>query len=499
MRVDGEWEMRGRPTLVFTNHSNYTTPSLETEEISQERLQLLHMAGVLGSAVVQEAISRVASIIFRQREEKASREHNIERLEMAHTELELAIERSSKLPITEVSLLRRRKFLKRAYEECSDVLNGCKQQGQKDDEADREPMLTHSSFTKRISHATKSSIAHLFTTEKDDICYSKVRRLEWFADCASKFLRDVEFGCSFRHHTFHNPLLRQLLEGKTLRYEKVQESWLRVIYIWPICLGEGGIEAELSYQYKNYNIPERSFHFGLSLRLSENTDIVGIAMICLQHLASQFKLVAESAMGELTLLADLQDISHSYARPWAGIQESFAQVTQICRPDPLCCKPNGHETCPKDIVSSELSNKFPEQVIAIGFQYYASALKYNLHSSTDEADRKDQSDCSPPLLLTAVFAPHGKWADLTQNNESGAVSKGECRDGNIEQEIEMVRSKTIDRLILKPELMHYMTVWEYTHGFGYFDVRISNSEWLVYQNQSGYCRPLAGRVAKRRL
>jgi hypothetical protein len=52
------------------------------------------MAGIVGSAVVQEAISRVSSVIFRKHEEKVSRKDSIERLEMAHTELELAIERS---------------------------------------------------------------------------------------------------------------------------------------------------------------------------------------------------------------------------------------------------------------------------------------------------------------------------------------------------------------------------------------------------------------------
>jgi hypothetical protein len=78
---------------------------------------------MLGSPVVQEAISRVSSFISSKREEEASREHNIERLEMASTELELAIERSGKLPITDVSLLRRRKILKRALEECSDILH----------------------------------------------------------------------------------------------------------------------------------------------------------------------------------------------------------------------------------------------------------------------------------------------------------------------------------------------------------------------------------------
>ncbi|KAL6647139.1 hypothetical protein ACP70R_014576 [Stipagrostis hirtigluma subsp. patula] len=320
------------------------------------------MAGMLGSAVVQEAITRVSSIIFSKHEEKASREHNIERLEMARSELEFAMERSGKLPITDVSLLRRRKVLKRAFEECSDVLHKCKRQAQEGEEVEREPLLTHSSFPKRIAHATKSSIAYLFTTDKDHLCCSDVQRFEWFADCAGKFVRDVECGCSLRHHIFSVPLLRQLLEGKTLRYERLQGSRLRDLYIWPICFEERGVEAELSYRYEDYEMPEKSFHLWLVLRLSESIDIVGSALKCLQYLVSQFKLVAESAIGELTILLDLHDISHSHSPPRDGIQESYARITQICRPDPLCCNPNGHKTCAKDILSSELSNKFPEQV-----------------------------------------------------------------------------------------------------------------------------------------
>ncbi|RLM58864.1 hypothetical protein C2845_PM18G05950 [Panicum miliaceum] len=132
------------------------------------------MEGILGSAVVQEAISRVSSVIFSKHDEKASRKHNIERLEMAHTELELAMERSGKLPITDVSLLRRRKILKRAFEECGDVLHRCKQQAQEDEEIERGLAPTDSSFPKRIARATKSSIAYLLTMGKDDLSCSDV-------------------------------------------------------------------------------------------------------------------------------------------------------------------------------------------------------------------------------------------------------------------------------------------------------------------------------------
>ena len=122
---------------------------------------------MLGPPIVQEAISRVSSFISRKREEEESREHNIERLEMANTELELAIERSGKFPITDVSLLRRRKILKRALEECSDILHRCKLRALQDQETQQGRTVRHSSLPKRIACAAKSSIAYFLPAKKD--------------------------------------------------------------------------------------------------------------------------------------------------------------------------------------------------------------------------------------------------------------------------------------------------------------------------------------------
>jgi hypothetical protein len=80
------------------------------------------MAEMVGSAIVQEGMSRAVSFMLGKYMEKASEGHNAERLEMALSELEFALERTAKLPITEASLLRRRKLLKRGYVEGIDLL-----------------------------------------------------------------------------------------------------------------------------------------------------------------------------------------------------------------------------------------------------------------------------------------------------------------------------------------------------------------------------------------
>ena len=55
------------------------------------------MANMVASAFVQETVNRVTSFLFRKlddNKEMASRGHYVERLEMAHTELELVINES---------------------------------------------------------------------------------------------------------------------------------------------------------------------------------------------------------------------------------------------------------------------------------------------------------------------------------------------------------------------------------------------------------------------
>lgn len=84
------------------------------------------MQELVSSTFAQDVVSRVSSYFFHKCQEKMSTGHNIESLEMAHSEMEFALERSGKLPITYVSLLHRKKILKRAFEDCSDILHRCK-------------------------------------------------------------------------------------------------------------------------------------------------------------------------------------------------------------------------------------------------------------------------------------------------------------------------------------------------------------------------------------
>jgi len=62
------------------------------------------MAEMVCSALVQETVSRGVSFELGRREEKASQGHVTERVEMAVSELEFALERAMELPIRHLSL-----------------------------------------------------------------------------------------------------------------------------------------------------------------------------------------------------------------------------------------------------------------------------------------------------------------------------------------------------------------------------------------------------------
>ena len=77
------------------------------------------MAEMVGSAVVQGAVSQILSDLFDRHEgkEKSKDNKNLERLEMAHIKLGAAFETSEKCQITDASLLCWRKNLKCAAQE----------------------------------------------------------------------------------------------------------------------------------------------------------------------------------------------------------------------------------------------------------------------------------------------------------------------------------------------------------------------------------------------
>ena len=161
----------------------------------------------LSSAVVEEGVSTVFSYISTKVEDKASRADTIARLEIALSRLDIALEKTGRIPTTYISLLRSRKVLKRVYMEGIELLNKHKPQ----DENDGHVVVRSSSYLQRIvDRAANFSISSLVGLGKEKKLSSSVAQIfERYADWAEKFVAEVESSCPLHHDTFRYPFLRK--------------------------------------------------------------------------------------------------------------------------------------------------------------------------------------------------------------------------------------------------------------------------------------------------
>ena len=398
----------------------------------------------LPSAVVEEGVSTVFSYISTKVEDKASRADTIARLEIALSRLDIALEKTGRIPTTYISLLRSRKVLKRVYMEGIELLNKHKPQ----DENDGHVVVRSSSYLQRIvDRAANFSISSLVGLGKEKKLSSSVaQKFERYADWAEKFVAEVESGCPLRLHTFRYPFLKHLLEGKSLRCRIVKNtSHSLSLDLQPVIVEGRGVEVILRYEYNDLRKLEERFFIDLCLRISEDTDIIGMSIKCIQRLTSQFKLVAKSAIGELTLLPNLQDTFHSYVLRHSSIKETYRFAADLFRPDPICCNGNSCGT-----LANKSSIEIPEPFIKIYFSCYISAPKNNLRNA--------------PLVLKGIFLPHASWCSNDEIHIKYGGKKERKNGGSVQQLEEIARSDALDYLVHEPEPTDYDLWWLSTHG-----------------------------------
>jgi len=295
------------------------------------------MGEMVASTLAQEGVSRVFSSISTKLDDRASRAHNVARLEMALSRLEFVLEWARKRPITYVSLIRRWGMFSRAYNEGVDLLNKHKLPAALEGHAETGQVVVRSSYyyLQRIAGAAYFSFASLAGLNKQCLSSSVVQIFEVYADSADKFVADVESACPFRRDTFSPyPFVRKLLKGRYLGYYKrVKGSHVLWFDIFPVVSEGRGVEACLWYECFDPERLDKSFSLDLMLRLSESTDIVGAAIDCVRSSASLLNLPAQDAIiGHLTQVRNLQEISDSYAPPWVGFEFFFRFVKYILAP-----------------------------------------------------------------------------------------------------------------------------------------------------------------------
>ncbi|XP_048548447.1 uncharacterized protein LOC125527973 isoform X2 [Triticum urartu] len=354
------------------------------------------MGEMVASAVVQEAVSGAVSFVFSSRIGKASQEELMERLEMAHIKLHVGLERTRMMPITIMPLLRLRKKLKDVFKECDDLL---------------------SKFVKE----------------------------------ADRFVRDVESGSSLSHYRFLSSPIRHLLEGKGLYYDMVQGSKAFSLGISTDSVEEYGRVAWLCFHYKDRKAPLKTCRLVVALRLYESTNIVGITAKCLRSLGPQFKSLVEDATGELSHLPT-QDVSYFDSVMW----ECMVKLTTESIPDPFCCIANGlSKPCASNIISSELTGRFPQEVLFVVFNCCFSAFENCSRSSTDEA-RINAIKAWSPLQMQVFFYPH-----LSFKFPDGS---------SLHQKEEEIQTEAIDCFIRQPGMTEYSMHWYSAHGCASFYV-----------------------------
>ena len=150
---------------------------------------------------------------------------------MAHIRLEAALETSNKWQITDTSVLRWQKKLKRAAQECDEKLHKCKQRILEEERMEQE--VRNSSIPKRIGHATKSFVFSIFNRNNEELNPSVVKRFEWYADGASEFLRFIELGGTPYYHIMPlAPLSTTFFQAKKYTIKSFGETILHYYYGW---------------------------------------------------------------------------------------------------------------------------------------------------------------------------------------------------------------------------------------------------------------------------
>ncbi|XP_066398502.1 uncharacterized protein [Miscanthus floridulus] len=442
------------------------------------------MAEIVSSALVHETVSQLLSNLVQKYEEKeeSSVKRNLERLEMAHIRLEAAVETSEKWQITDASLLRWRGKLKRAAQECDDTLHKCKQRILEDEHTEKE--VRNSSFPVRIAHTTKSFVFSIFSPGKDESSSSAVQRFEWFADGASEFLRLLELGGRPRYHMPFNPLVRHLLNGKKLQHIIIQANKRPLfLQLVPYINAGYGIGAKFIFMQTDGNASEDDFFFSLMLQLSESTDIVGMAIECLQLYAPlfNFKSAVETVRNKLLQLPTedflwLPDIDTHHKEHW-DILHRFG--TDWFRPNPLCCKQHDqHKLCHGSRKSKMLRSPdvFLEPVIEVHLQCHVSILDCNQRRSLMSETKNCLQD-SPYLKVGLLFTPHGCLEDILLVDRTPAIPAIYSEeqhflhtDFTLGQLEETMLPKAIDYFCKNDEAAVYQMLWKLKHGAAYIQV-----------------------------
>ncbi|CAN6324862.1 unnamed protein product [Urochloa humidicola] len=169
------------------------------------------MAEMVGSIVVGEVVNRASSFLISRHREGMSTREGVERLEIAHIKMEAALEVSARWTQQHAAgagapLLRWRRRLRRAADDCDAALHRWKLRELQEEEA-RE-RLSRAPLPRRVAHAVLCFVsARLVLVRRGgggeaSRARAAVQRFERLADGAAEFLRYVELDGAPRKRRF---------------------------------------------------------------------------------------------------------------------------------------------------------------------------------------------------------------------------------------------------------------------------------------------------------
>ncbi|KAF7014921.1 unnamed protein product [Triticum aestivum] len=154
------------------------------------------MAEMVGSLVVGEVVSRTSSFLISKHKERSasasSTGESLERLEMAHIKMEAALEVSARWQVTDVAMLRWRRKLRRAADECDAAVHRWRLRALEEEEA-REA-LARAWLPSRVARVVASFVSSLLSRRGEEPHAKAVQRFEKLADGAGDFLRYLQSG-----------------------------------------------------------------------------------------------------------------------------------------------------------------------------------------------------------------------------------------------------------------------------------------------------------------
>ncbi|KAG2639639.1 hypothetical protein PVAP13_2KG187100 [Panicum virgatum] len=396
------------------------------------------MAELVCTAIVQETASPILSGIVQKYEEKeeSNANRNLERLEMAHIRLEAALEISNKWQIADASLLRWRRKLKHAAQECDDTLHKYKQRILEDKQMEQD--VKNSCLPNRIAHVAKSFVFSILNRNNNELSRSIAQRFEWYANGASEFMRFIELGGTPCCHMPFDSLVKNLFAGKELHHKIVRENkypsfQFRLVLIR---ISEHGTNVALTFdQYDG--TPEGHIFFSLIIQLSERTDILGIA-----HFSWRPSIY-------LSYQKEQWEIFNNFMLQWA-------------RPNPFCCKHHGqHEVRHfSNLDMAGLSEVLLELVISFNLHCQVSMSVYSKQKTLLSEDIISMQDY-PYLKVGISFAPHGSLEDMLSANRSSEIAV-------ILEDIMLPNA--IDYFHQNAEEMVYQMLWKSKHGYALIQV-----------------------------